>query len=386
MHTHVRAASASGIRPVHLASARASSQGIKPRLAPAARRVGAQYSAQLAQKVTSGGSQLQRQSLRVHASSSELQAATTDDSGADNKTEAGEEMNSTVSTSDIWELDFCSRPILDERKKKVWELLICDPDRNFTYSEYFPNNKINSVQLRNALQRLLDQEGVEAPLKVRFFRAQMQTIISKACADLPFKAVPSRRCITLMNWLEERHQTVYPKHPGFDPNAPPLMTYEVGAPQELPDALRGEQWAFVMLPLSQVQQEARETVGSGGFGEVLSGEMTGMSGNPEENFVPGVAVFSQRALPLAAWTNGLELAGLKTDTEMGYLVLETGVNTQYRYASYRRTVAANKEAQEWEEAKNDAGGLHFLAIQSDPDSPTCAGFWMLRDYKPSTAI
>ena len=44
----------------------------------------------------------------------------------------------------------------------------------------------------------------------------------------------------------------------------------------------------------------------------------------------GVAVFSQRALPLAAWTNGLELAGLKTDTEMGYLVLETGVNMQYR--------------------------------------------------------
>jgi hypothetical protein len=48
----------------------------------------------------------------------------------------------------------------------------------------------------------------------------------------------------------------------------------------------------------------------------------------------GVAVFSQRALPLAAWTNGLELAGLKTDTEMGYLVLETGVNTQYRYCHF----------------------------------------------------
>jgi hypothetical protein len=54
------------------------------------------------------------------------------------------------------------------------------------------------------------------------------------------------------DWLEERHQTVYPAHPGFDPNAPPLMTYEAGVPQELPDALRGEQWAFVMLPLSEV--------------------------------------------------------------------------------------------------------------------------------------
>lgn len=47
----------------------------------------------------------------------------------------------------VWELDFCSRPILDERNKKVWELIICDPERNFEYTEYFPNNKINSVQV-----------------------------------------------------------------------------------------------------------------------------------------------------------------------------------------------------------------------------------------------
>ena len=72
-------------------------------------------------------------------------------------------------------------------------------------------------------------------------------------------------------WLEERHQTVYPNHPGFDPTAPPLMTYEAGAPQELPDALRGEQWAFVMLPLSEVLAEGQRTVGRGGFGEVLTG-------------------------------------------------------------------------------------------------------------------
>ena len=51
------------------------------------------------------------------------------------------------SNSAVWELDFCSRPIFDERKKKVWELLICDPDWTFEYSEYFPNNKINSIQV-----------------------------------------------------------------------------------------------------------------------------------------------------------------------------------------------------------------------------------------------
>jgi hypothetical protein len=41
--------------------------------------------------------------------------------------------------------------LLDERGKKVWELLICDPERNFEYSEYFPNSKINSAEVRVAL-------------------------------------------------------------------------------------------------------------------------------------------------------------------------------------------------------------------------------------------
>ena len=54
----------------------------------------------------------------------------------------------SISTADAaergWEIDFCSRPLLDERGKKVWELLICDPARDFEYAEYFPNSKINS--------------------------------------------------------------------------------------------------------------------------------------------------------------------------------------------------------------------------------------------------
>uniref|UniRef100_A0A7S0RV34 Uncharacterized protein n=1 Tax=Pyramimonas obovata TaxID=1411642 RepID=A0A7S0RV34_9CHLO len=288
------------------------------------------------------------------------------------------------SDSAVWELDFCSRPIFDERKKKVWELLICDPERTFEYSEYFPNNKINSVQLRQALERVLAIDGVNPPQKIRFFRAQMQTIITKATAEFPFKTIPSRRCVTLMNWLEERHETVYPSHPGYDANAPPLMTYELGFPQELPDALRGEQWAFVAIPLSDVMTEAKATA-SGGFGDYF--DTSKMSGDlAPDSLIPGVAVFSKRALALAAWTNGLELAGIKSDNDSGSLVLQTGVNNQWSYAKYRRTRSSIKEAEEWEAAKKEAGGVHFLAIQTDPEAPKCAGFWMLRDYKPSTKI
>jgi hypothetical protein len=58
-----------------------------------------------------------------------------------------------VPTSDIIELDFCSRPLLDERGKKVWELLVTDADRSFVYSQYFPNSKINSVEVRVVFRR-----------------------------------------------------------------------------------------------------------------------------------------------------------------------------------------------------------------------------------------
>jgi len=286
--------------------------------------------------------------------------------------------------SAVWELDFCSRPIFDERKKKVWELLICDPERNFEYSAYFPNNKINSVQLKKALDAILAMDGIKPPQKIRFFRAQMQTIITKATAEFPFKTIPSRRCVSLMNWLEERHEDVYPKHPGYDATAPPLMTYELGYPQDLPDALRGEQWAFVQIPLGEVVAEATAAA-RGGFGDQFDVSKIAKDLKPD-SLIPGVAVFSKRALPLAAWTNGLELAGLKADQDKGALVLQTGVNAQWSYAKYKRTKTSLQEAEEWEKAKKEAGGVHFLAIQTDPDAPKCAGFWMLRDYEPSTTI
>lgn len=129
-----------------------------------------------------------------------------------------------VPQSKVWELDFCSRPMLDERGKKRWELLVCSPDRDFEYSAYFPNNKINStqvgfclwctlskhackrcsgikfsLQLKEALSGLLQQADAEAPKQCRFFRGQMQTIISRSLQDLDIAPVPSRRCFALIS-------------------------------------------------------------------------------------------------------------------------------------------------------------------------------------------
>lgn len=69
-----------------------------------------------------------------------------------------------------WELDFCSRPILDIRGKKVWELVACDNSLSLQYTKYFPNNVINSITLRDAIASISEELGVPLPEKIRFFR------------------------------------------------------------------------------------------------------------------------------------------------------------------------------------------------------------------------
>ena len=69
-----------------------------------------------------------------------------------------------------WELDFCSRPILDIRGKKLWELVVCDNSLSLQYTKYFPNNVINSVTLKDAIVTISEELGVPLPEKIRFFR------------------------------------------------------------------------------------------------------------------------------------------------------------------------------------------------------------------------
>jgi hypothetical protein len=126
-----------------------------------------------------------------------------------------------------------------------------------------------------------------------------------------------------------------------------------------------------------------EGVGKGSlFGASLSLSAAGLKDLPRDVLVPGVAVFSRRATPLAAWTNGLEIAGVRADVDRGCLVLETGVNQRWRYGGWRASAESVEEAAGWEEAKQAVGGLHFLAVQPDPDAPELSGLWLLRDVAP----
>jgi RNA-binding protein Tab2/Atab2 len=285
----------------------------------------------------------------------------------------------------IWELDFYSCPILDDNNKKLWEVLICEtpldinqsPDKLFRYSQFCPNTTVNSIFLRETLEKAIS-EASTTPKKIRFFRRQMNNMIIKACEDAGIPAFASRRTYALNQWLEERMETFYPHQPGYDEKAansasvqyPPLNAVP------LPDAVKGDKgdkWAFVSLEASAFQDLKEWDIG---FGEAFSLSMMGIS---PETIIPGLIIYSVRALPLAGWMSGLEMGYLHLEENpLARMILETGVSDSWFLANLTNQQAL-VEAQNFEVAKNQANGVHFLAIQANPESESFAGFWLLKE-------
>ncbi|PSM51011.1 hypothetical protein C7Y66_01385 [Chroococcidiopsis sp. CCALA 051] len=280
----------------------------------------------------------------------------------------------------IWEIDFYSRPILDENQKKVWEVVVCEspldtrtnPTRLFRYAQYCPSTQVNSAWLRTALQEAMAKAGT-APTKFRFFRRQMNNMITKACKDLGIPAQPSRRTLALLQLLKERMDEVYPQEPGYQPTPNPSVKMESSPPQRLPDALTGQQWAFVNLEATALADMDEWEIA---FGEAFPLQMVGLS---PETTIPGLLIFSERALPLAGWMSGLELAFIRVETSpVARLLLETGASESWILANLKnpQTVA---EAQAFVSAKQQANGVHFIAVQSNPQTESFAGFWLLQE-------
>ncbi|KAK1404244.1 protein TAB2-like [Heracleum sosnowskyi] len=238
-----------------------------------------------------------------------------------------------------------------------------------------------SVTLKDAIESVCDELDVPLPEKIRFFRSQMQTIISKACKELAIKPIASKRCLSLLLWLEDRYETVYMRHPGFQKGAKPLLALDNPFPMNLPDNLYGDRWAFVQLPFSEVKKEVLSLETTFAFGASLDLDLLGIEID-DKALVPGLAVSSSRSQPLAAWMNGLEVCSIEADVARASLILSVGISTRYIYASYKKTPESTNEAEAWEAAKKACGGLHFLAIQDDLDSDDCVGFWLLLDLPP----
>lgn len=276
--------------------------------------------------------------------------------------------------TDEWELDCYSRPVV-QNGKKLWEILITDSAGSFRFRQELPSNQVNSKMVRQVVDNLIETSDTK-PNIIRFFRGAMFNMLNIALQELAVTSRPSRRTLALATWLEERHRDVYPKMEGYNRNmvagmgAPSFL--DVRTPVKLPDALRGEKYAFVALPLAEFLPGGgvnRDTIGVGRLCAIPAGLPGG------DAFVSGVVIWSSRARALASWLAGTEIVSLTADLRKRILIMETDIDTEYLLA--RLNDQQRAEGASLEEGKENLKGLHFLCVKEDDDSDP-EGFWLLR--------
>jgi len=245
---------------------------------------------------------------------------------------------------------------------------------SFRWAQACPATSVNSIWLREALEAALAgaaAQGFGPPRRLRCWRASMRTMVQRAAEGLGLELVASRRTYALVSWLQERERLVYPQEPGYmaGPLAPPPQALRpIAVP--LPEAARGDSWAWASLPLGVLAAASEWELGFAGLvplPEAVSAELP----------VPGIRLFSAtRALALAGWLAGLEPVRLEISGPQ--LVLEAGLEDRWLLTNLPAEEAEVATAA-FAAAREQAGGLQFLAVQASEQDQRFEGFWLLRD-------
>jgi hypothetical protein len=149
---------------------------------------------------------------------------------------------------------------------------------------------------------------------------------------------------------------------------PPLPIRAVSVP--LPEAARGDRWAWATLPLAALAEAAEWEMG-------FSGLVPLPAGLDPETPVPGIRLFSAtRALAMAGWIAGLEPVRLAIAEQQ--LILEAGLEDRWLLTNLPEQEAATAD-QAFQRARLDAGGMQFIAVQASEEDQRFEGFWLLRD-------
>jgi hypothetical protein len=301
-----------------------------------------------------------------------------------------------------WELDFYSRPILEADGRKRWELLICSspdpsgrptdplgapsdpllsppsasaaPEACFRWQLTCPAESVNSIWLRQGIEAALAaaaEQGWARPRRLRCWRGSMRTMVQRAAEGLGLELVPSRRCYQLVEWLQQRQRDVYPLEPGYlaGPLAPPPQPIRpVAVP--LPEAVRGHSWDWATLPVAALREACEWEIG-------FSGLMPLPRHLAADTPVPGIRLFGRaRALAIAGWLAGLE--PVRLEIEANRLVLEAGLEDRWLLANLTAD-EAEAAALAFAAARDQAAGMQFITVLSDPSAERLEGFWLLRD-------
>jgi len=278
-----------------------------------------------------------------------------------------------------WEIDFYSRPIIDENGKKRWELLITSTNnfkdkKNFKWEKVCPASSVNSIWLKDALEEAIDEaylKGWDKPSVIRCWRSSMKTMIKRAANQIDIELISSRRTYSLLEWLNDRERNFYPNQKGYiGVNLAPPSNPITNQPIPLPEEVRGESWSFASLSLETLR-EADEW-------EIEFSNLIPIKDSINQNVsIPGIRLFSsKRSLALAAWLGGLEPAKLLIEGTQ--IILEAGQADRWLVTDVEEEAKYAIE-NNFLKTKLDADGLQFISVQSSPQDNSLQGFWMLKD-------
>ena len=278
-----------------------------------------------------------------------------------------------------WEIDFYSRPIIDENGKKRWELLITSTNnfkdkKTFKWEKICPASTVNSIWLKDALEEAINdakEQGWESPSIMRCWRSSMKTMIKRAADQVGIELISSRRTYSLLEWLIDRERNLYPQLKGYTGvNLAPPSNQITNQAIPLPEEVRGDSWSFASLSLNALR-EADEW-------EIEFSNLIPIKDSIDENIsIPGIRLFSsKRSLALAAWLGGLEPAKLLIEGTQ--IILEAGQSDRWLVTDVEED---SKYAikNNFLNTRRDADGLQFISVQKNSDQNSLDGFWMLRD-------
>ena len=281
-----------------------------------------------------------------------------------------------------WELDFYSRPIIEQNGKKRWELIITS-SKNFKTEDIFlwnkvcPANEVNSIWLTKALNEALYDakiKGWAKPSKIRFWRASMKSIIKKSIENIGIEALVSRRTYELFDRIKFLEQEVYPLENGYVRGvlAPTFISEIANEPKPLPEAVRGDAFTISEISIDELKSAQNWPIE---FGDIFPIKKS----IENENLIPGLRLFSKdRSLALAAWFSSLE--PVKLQIEKNQLILEASEDKKWLVTDLSEKIAQELN-KKFTQNKNDSFGYQFISIQSTPLIEKFAGFWILRDIE-----
>ena len=266
----------------------------------------------------------------------------------------------------IWQADFYRRPLQNEAGEVLWELLLCDGDRAFTYVAFCPQSQATAKWLTEQLQIAIKDQK---PDLIQVFRPQSLNLIQLAAGNLGIAVEATRRTFALKQWLQERS---YPANNGeYNP-----LALDKPPPIPLPANLWGQQWRFASLSAGDIVEGfSQRLIPVKEMPEFLLPLNLGLASTVA---IPGVVIDGgKKSMQLARWLQSVHPVALNyIPGDPSGLVLEAGLSDRYIVNTFtdKEVIAA---AVTYATRQQLTKRLHFLLIQPDNSGMTYSGFWLL---------